>query len=146
MAYAAGEELTAQLLNALLARSCQTGFVGTPQTTTSTSYTDLATVGPSVTLISAGTTALVMWSAGMFSGDATYRGGYCDFTITGATARAANDASAAIVSATNGAAGFRSTGFEWVTITPGSNTYTLKYKSLSGSFNFQNRRLFVFAP
>lgn len=146
MAYTAGSLLTAQLLNSILSANSVQNFIGTNQTTSTTSYTDLSTVGPSVTINSQGGTALVFWSAGMFSGDATVRGGYCDFAISGATTRAASDSSALIVTASNSGAGFRNMQFTWVAVNPGSNTFTLKYKSLSGSFAFQNRLLFVFAP
>jgi len=146
MAYANGELITAALLNSMLSRNTQQGFVGTNQQTSSTTYTDLATVGPSVTITSSGTVALVKWTAGMFSGDGTLRAGYVDFAISGATTRAPVDASALIETASNSGAGFRHMMEAYVAITPGTNTFTLKYRCLTGPFAFQNRLLIVVAP
>jgi hypothetical protein len=147
MSFFAGEELTAALLNAFLTKNANEAVVLTAESTASTSYTDLTTVGPAVTITSAGTRALVIWSATMFSADATLRGGYVDYAISGATSRSPSTDTAICASATNGAAGHRFSGVDLVTITPGSNTFTLKYQTAgSGTFVFQRRSLIVFAP
>lgn len=118
----------------------------TAESTTSTSFTDLATAGPAVTVTSAGTRALVVWSATMYSADGTTRGGYCDYAISSATTRAASDDTAICATANNTGSGYRFSGTDLVTINPGSNTFTLKYRSTGGSFVFQRRSLMVLAP
>lgn len=121
--------------------------VTTAQTTSSTSYTDLATVGPTVTLTSVGTRALVMFGCLAFSNSATEVGHYMSVAVSGATTIAASDVYGRISSHNNNAAGFNSMNFTLLTITPGSNTYTAKYKLNSATAStFQNRQLMVLAP
>jgi len=118
--------------------------VATTQTTTSTSYTDLATSGPAVTLTT-GTTAYVIvttYSYNATSGTATYM----SFAVSGATTIAAGDATAVSL------LGMKTGGQEWsnsavypVTLTAGSNTFTAKYKTSSGTGTFGNRSIIVIA-
>jgi hypothetical protein len=119
--------------------------VATTQTTTSTSYTDLATSGPAVTLTT-GTTAFVIvttYSYNATSGTATYM----SFGVSGATTIAAGDSTSVSL------LGMKTGGQEWsnsavypVTLTAGSNTFTSKYKTSSGTGTFGNRSIIVIAP
>jgi len=119
--------------------------VATSQTTTSTSYTDLATSGPAVTLTT-GTTAFVIvttYSYNATSGAATYM----SFGVSGATTIAAGDSTSVSL------LGMKTGGQEWsnsavypVTLTAGSNTFTSKYKTSSGTGTFANRSIIVIAP
>lgn len=147
----AGQRLTAGVLNgalaALLSGKSSQDSVATTQATTSTSYTDLATAGPTVTLTSAGTLALVLFGCASFSNSATETGQAMSFAVSGATTISASDTYARIVSHNNNAFGFNVMNFAVVTITPGSNTFTAKYRlATATSSSFANRRLFVFAP
>ena len=112
--------------------------VATSQGTTSTSYTDLATVGPAVTLAT-GTKALVVITTSQEASIAGYNT-YTGFAVSGATTIAAADIrgirlkTGAQLSAT----------YLVTTLTAGSNTFTLKYKAESGSTaNFLNREIAV---
>jgi hypothetical protein len=119
--------------------------VATTQTTTSTSYVDLATSGPAVTLTT-GTTAFVVvttYSYNATSGTATYM----SFAVSGATTIAAGDSTSVSL------LGMKTGGQEWsnsavypVTLTAGSNTFTSKYKTSSGTGTFANRSIIVIAP
>jgi len=119
--------------------------VATTQTTTSTSYTDLATAGPSVTMTT-GTTAFVIvttYSYNATSGTATYM----SFAVSGATTIAAGDSTSVSL------LGMKTGGQEWsnsavypVTLTAGSNTFTSKYKTSAGTGTFGNRSIIVIAP
>jgi len=119
--------------------------VATTQTTTSTSYADLATSGPAVTMTT-GTTAFVIvttYSYNATSGAATYM----SFAVSGASTVAAGDATAVSL------LGMKTGGQEWsnsaiypVTLTAGSNTFTSKYKTSSGTGTFANRSIIVIAP
>jgi hypothetical protein len=100
--------------------------VNTNQNTSSTTYTDLATVGPAVTLTT-GTKALVIVTALQFP--ATNQLGYMSFAVSGATTIAASDLYANIVrddSANNDARASAVTRLD--TLTAGSNTFTAKYR------------------
>lgn len=149
MSYNAGEKLTAALLNALLTRCSINNTVSTAETLNNTAYSDLATVGPTVTLSSVGTLALILFGCNV---NRTAGTGDVDLAmsvaISGATTVAASDAfmfSTRRIDALG--LGGRGASFLIVAITPGSNTYTAKYKC-SGPVTgvFKDRRLFVFAP
>lgn len=123
--------------------------VSTAEATTSTSYVDLTTVGPTATITSVGTTALVIFGCKIFR---TSGSGALDqamsVAVSGATTTAASDAFA-FINGTSDNTGFGRRGTSWVqlTITPGSNTYTAKYKcSAATSGTFQDRRMWVYAP
>lgn len=101
--------------------------VTTSQTTTSTTYTDLATAGPSVTLTT-GTKALVILSATMYaSGAAETR---MSFSVSGASTIAVDDKWA--LWGHQQTAG-SSRAYLLTGLTAGSNTFTAKYNVSSGS-------------
>ena len=109
--------------------SASTQTVATSQTTTSATFTDLATVGPTVTLTT-GTSALVIISAGIESsnGNRVYGG----FAVSGATTIAAATTSALTSLSGGGAISLQASWAIPVTLTAGSNTFTMKYASPSG--------------
>lgn len=120
----------------------------TSQTTTSATYTDLATAGPSVTLTSVGTAALVIWGCNQWVSSEASFGSAVSFEISGATTLAVSDNYK--LAATEGAIGEGAANcqFAFVTITPGSNTYKMKYRvgnsAVTGTF--VNRHIWVLAP
>lgn len=118
-----------------------TATVSASQTTTSASYTDLTTVGPSVTLTT-GTKALVImtsWVENQTNNNRSFMG----YAVSGATTIAAADTEAFLFEqppALNGQE-IRVSCISIPTLTAGSNTFTMKYKgSLSG---FKDRNIFV---
>jgi hypothetical protein len=114
----------------------------TLQSTTSSSYTDLATVGPSITATT-GTTALVTFTV---TTDATTLGGdqgYASVAVSGATTVAASD-DWSTVTRLGGNFVTMSRTYGFTGLTAGSNVFTLKYKNGSGSTSrFSNRGLVV---
>lgn len=121
--------------------------VSTPETTTATSYADLATVGPTVTITSVGTTALVLFGCKAFTNSAVQIGHAMSIAVSGATTNAASDAYAWQGTHDNSGFGNRGMSFVQLTITPGANTYTAKYRlSAATSSTFQDRRIWVYAP
>lgn len=122
-----------------------TANVDTSETTTSTTYTDLTTAGPAVTVVT-GTKALVMVRGGL---DQSVGTGVprMAFAVSGATTRVAADSEAL---GTYGVAGGTPTGyvaasqFVLVTgLTAGSNTFTAKYRTTAGTGRFENRGIYV---
>jgi hypothetical protein len=139
----AGDKVTADLLNGAIS-DVFGDFLGshnvaTSQNTTSTSYTDLATVGPTTTITSRGTKALVIWACTQFT-----TSGSCatSAAVSGATTVAAADSHGTVGSD----AGRVAIGWAFFTINPGSNTYTLKYRVSGGTGTFLDRRMLVWAP
>jgi hypothetical protein len=119
--------------------------VATSQTTTSTSYTDLATAGPAVT-VTTGTKALVIVTGRMVGGSTSVET-YMSYAVSGATTIAASDTVALLLRQGQGPdgtdIGIRASGVSVATLTAGSNTFTAKYKVTSGTQTFANREIFV---
>jgi hypothetical protein len=146
--FATGDTLTASQVNEL-GKSPVSADVTTAQTTTSTGYTDLSTVGPSVTMtLNAGTVVAVTVSASI-SVTTTPDEAYMSWQCTGASGtQAASDA--------NAAWGRFSGGNAYTTLsrrslytasTTGSHTFTAKYRFADGggssAARFEFRRIIV---
>jgi hypothetical protein len=113
----------------------------TSQATSSTSFVDLSTVGPSVTLTT-GTSAIV--SVGAASSPAAQGpSAVMSFAVSGATT----------IAASNDFASYGSDPYvesvsmitKLTTLTAGSNTFTAKYRATSGTATFFNRSITVWA-
>lgn len=116
-------------------------YLASQQTTGSTSFTDLATVGPAVTVVT-GTQAIVIISAELYNTD-DGGGARVGVAVSGATTIAAsNDRS--LYSVNGASRSIQASHVSLVTgLTAGSNTFTLKYLVDSGTGNFLRRRITV---
>jgi hypothetical protein len=112
--------------------------VATSETETSTSYDDLATVGPAVT-VTTGTRVLVTFGALFYNSGANLT--WLSFAVSGATTLAAADARAISHASTSGF--YLSRTMELTALTAGSNTFTLKYKVGAGTGTYQDRDIVV---
>lgn len=120
-------------------------YVETNQSTSSTSYTALATAGPSVTLTT-GTSAFVVF--GCWGNDTGNLGNNqkMSIAVSGATTIAASDSWMAYGSeGLNGVSMVN--GYIFTTLTAGSNTFTAQYAKVGGTSTaeFTRRFLQVFA-
>ena len=121
------------------------GVVATSETTTSTTYTDLTTVGPAatVTVSSSGLKALVTISA-QLSNSNNNRLCLMAFDVTGATTVAASDAQAILYTTSGGGTAAQMSATYLVTgLTAGSNTFTAKYRASANTCTFTNRNIIV---
>lgn len=118
--------------------------VTSSQTTTSTSYTDLATSGPAVT-ITTGTKALVIVSAELKVTDADSHIARMSYAVSGASTISASDTVALANASTTGSGQnpIRASAVSRVTLTAGSNTFTSKYRMTNSTGTFSNREIFV---
>lgn len=118
-------------------------FVATSQTTASTSYTDLATVGPAVT-VTTGAHALVFFAAIMANNTGNGES-LMAAAVSGATTIAAAAGTGQLLYQTySSGSGSQSASFSFVSgLTPGSNTFTAKYAGQGGTSTFQNRTITV---
>jgi hypothetical protein len=119
--------------------------VATRQSTTSNTYTDLATSGPAVTLTT-GTKVLVIVSAAMDTNNTSDVPLYMDFAMSGATTRAATDVTALISPNTTrtSSVAFRASSAQRISVTAGSNTFTAKYHTTNNeTVFFSNRTITV---
>jgi hypothetical protein len=116
--------------------------VATYQSTTSTSYTDLATSGPAVTLTT-GTKALVIITGLLEDFDSGIEK-WMSFAVSGATTIAASDTRAIVHNAsTNNGRELRASATSVVTLTAGSNTFTAKYRTGAATAYYGDRDIFV---
>lgn len=147
--FVAGNVLEAQQLNDSFAavnvvKAIDAAHVLTAQGTSSTTYVDLATAGPSVT-ITTGTTAIVI-IAGRGNDDLNDgANARMSWAVSGATTVAASDDWSWVADQ----AAFRSHGtsiYKITSLTPGSNTFTAKYKKVGGTTAaFDYREMMVIA-
>lgn len=117
--------------------------VNTDQGTSSTSYTDLATSGPSVTLTT-GTEVYITISAFVYRPSGTGNTSFVAVAVSGATTIAAADANCIALAGVFSGGGISiSRRFKLTGLTAGSNTFTLKYKVDGSTFNFNLRSIVV---
>lgn len=136
----------AAAVNAALTGLLNSAVVATAQATSSTSYVDLATVGPAVTkTIGTSGKALVIVTCFVFNGTAGALN-FMGYAVSGATTLAASDDRALILHSqvVNGQ-GRHSAVHLQTGLTPGSNTFTAKYKVNAGTGTYSNRSLIVVA-
>lgn len=117
--------------------------VATSQSTTSTSYTDLATSGPSRSYtLNAGQVALVVVSCVQVHPAGAQA--WMSFTVTGASPTLApSDVNAATSNLTTNAAATVSRMTVFIATTTGTHTFTTKYRTEGVSVFFADRRLIV---
>ncbi len=122
-----------------------TNEVTSNESTTSSSYTDLSTPGPAVTLTT-GTKALVIVTCFMQQNSSSGAYGFMSFAVSGASSVSATDTKAVynrmVYSPDDG---MRASAVTLLTgLTAGSNTFTAKYKaSGAGTPSFNNRSIVV---
>lgn len=138
----AGSLMVVTGANSIAERIPEEDFVNAAETTTSTSYTDLTSPGPSVT-VTTSTNAIIML-CGRLSNNAGGSSCRMAVDISGASTVAANDNRALDYESSNADDAIQSSyAFTEIGLTPGSNVFTAKYKVNSGTGTFDNRRLTV---
>lgn len=140
LATAASQIFVSTAVNAIAARVPTSASVSTAQGTTTTTYTDLATVGPAIT-VTTGTIAIVMFASGMSTSvnDTT---ALASVAVSGASSVAANDAWSIQMDGITAGNVVRYSGVHIFTgLTPGSNTFTMKYRAGANTSTFRNREI-----
>lgn len=141
-ATAVGSIFTGTGVNTIAERFVDMARVDTSQTTSSTSYVDLATAGPSVS-VTTGTTAFVFTSCHL-SNSVLDGYAYMSWAVSGASSIAANDPVALVNGAVNATQVVSGGMVDVVTnLTPGVNTFTAKYRVDTGTGTFLRRILAV---
>lgn len=135
----AGSHFAGTGLNSIAERISDTAIVATSQTTTSTSYTDLATVGPSVTVTTGPYALVFLYNSNVNS---TSVSSLMSFEVSGASSMPAADNQSIGIAGTAGSR--EGAGFLLTTLTPGSNIFTCKYRVGSGTGTYADRRVSVF--
>lgn len=128
--------------NSVVQRTPDIAEVTDAESTTSTSYTDLATAGPSLS-ITTGSKALIHWGAQMLN-DTSGSWVIVAPEVSGATSINASDNlsySQQQESANDDTNYGRS--YLYTSLTPGTNTFTLKYRVTSNTGTFLRRWVIV---
>lgn len=137
----AGGYFVATAANTIAQRLIGTAFIATAQDATAASFSDLATVGPSVT-VTTGNHALVFFKAHA-SHSVTDAVSAISFAVSGSTVIGASfnySAQADGVPAGNKPS---ICGFKYIGVSPGSNTFTMKYYTNTPTATFELRELVV---
>jgi len=129
--------------NSIAERAIEGDWIATAETTSETSYTDLNTLGPSVTCVT-GTKAIYIMSARMSHDE----GGSlrASIEISGASSIEAGDARELTVHIGHNHQNKVGTTYFETGLTPGTNTFTMKYRVQDeGTGTFAERHLIVIA-
>lgn len=148
-AFTVGQILTSGEMNVIsgdLSFLAGTTFnsVATNESSASTSYTNLATPGPSVSVLT-GANALVLFGASCLN-NTTAQAVFIAIAVSGATTLAAPAGTTALDLVQQPDPGGETLmGFTWITgLTPGANTFTMKYLVGGGTGTWGSRVLAVF--
>ncbi len=130
--------------NAIAERAISEAEVATSQTTSSTTYANLTTVGPSVTATT-GARALVLIACRM-ANSTDNADTWASIDVSSASTIAASDTWGMNQEGVNTSEFTAFGSFHYFeNLTPGSNVFTMKYRVGSGTGTFENRRLCVVA-
>lgn len=138
----AGSLFVSDGVNSIVERTIGFDEVLTAQQSSSTTYDDLATVGPQVT-VDTGTRALYILSAqsGHSADNSAVR---TSIEVTGATSISPGDSREMLI---DGLPGGQALAVSWAhletQLNPGSNTFTMKYRVTVGTGTWSERRLIV---
>ncbi len=135
-----GRIFVATGVNTIAERSILQAAVDTSETTTSTTFVDLSTVGATVTLTT-GTKALV-WINAQITNTATVSS-YVAYAVTGASTLSPSDTIALIYDPPVAGGSVRAGFCDLRALTSGSNTFTMQYRVNSGTGTFWKRRIQV---
>lgn len=136
-----GSVLVTAGANLIAARTIKWQLITDIETTTSTSYTDLATVGPKVT-VTCGPQAIVWQQCQL--GNSSTTNSLMSYAVSGATTDAADSDRAIEWDGNNGAGQYDRWGVTTLQpTTAGVNTFTSEYKVTGGTGTFKRRRIHV---
>lgn len=127
--------------NSLSASTPRVAFINTSETTASTTYTDLATVGPTLTDLTVNAKALVSFGARLSNSAGTAARMSVEWSNDSGVVGAASDTRAVANSASNP---FQIGSHFVIDLVPGTYTFTCKYRVVSGTGTFLYRNLFIF--
>lgn len=141
----AGSFFVATGANAIAERIPLQAVVPNSETTTGTSYTNLATAGPAVTTVT-GTKAFVIIGAQITNNTGTL-GAFMSYTVSGATPTvAATDASALVHYPSSSGLPLQASRIIFQGVNAGSNTFTAQYKVAGASTGTFSQRTLAVIP
>lgn len=128
--------------NAIVTRTPTTATILTSESTASTTYVDLATAGPIVT-VATGTIAIVAFAASQQNNTANCAN-LSSVAVSGASSVAASDNWSVVTDGLPAGQAIRAGTMHIFTgLTAGTNTFTMKYRAGSNTSSYQQRELNV---
>jgi hypothetical protein len=141
-ATAAGGFIVSSGVNSVIQRTPVSDTVNTQQTTTSTSYVDLTTVGPSCSSV-VSDVRVILWMT-VQANNATASAEACASpAVSGATTTAADDNYCVDVQSASASSDITVARCVRLTVTAGTNNFVLKYRVTSGTGSFRRRSMVV---
>jgi hypothetical protein len=144
-ATAAGGYIVSNGVNSVVQRDPNSNTFNTATTSTSTSYVDLTGTGPAAGPVVSGTRVIV-WFTAQMNNNTVNTETICSVAVSGTTTIAADDNYCIDVQQpTTGTAFIDITACRAVrlTVTAGSNTYTMNYRVTAGTGSWRRRSLVV---
>lgn len=139
-ATAAGQHFAVTAVNSIANRQVKAATVLTSENTSSTSYTNLATAGPSVT-VDCGENCLVMICSSLYNNTASSQS-CVSVEMSGTDSEAANDNWRLNTDGTAATQPVRYMAMRrYNFLVPGTHTFTMKYRVGSGTGSFDNRTI-----
>lgn len=142
-ATAAGQWFVGTGANSIAARGIGFDRVDTSESTSSTSYGDLATIGPRVSSLTTGTGAIV-WFSAQITNNTAGSGAIACVDVSGASTVSFGDAVSITHEPGSANADTTCARVQYYVLTAGSNTFTTKYRALANTATFLRRTLVVF--
>mgnify|MGYP001591938653 CR=1 FL=1 len=138
----AGYHFVSTGTGAISERPVDFNYIETGESTTSTSFTNLTTAGPQLTLT---TGSRVLWMINAYQNNSiSNNSAYAGVAITGASSIPASTSRSASTDGLGAGQNSRAGYFHMESgLTPGSNTFTMQYMVAAGSGTFAFRRLVI---
>lgn len=131
-------------VNMIAERALVTARINTTEATSSTSYVDLTTLGPEVTVETGGAAIVFFQTAGRNSTGNVNGMAICSVAVSGATSQSAANEWSIEISGVNANRPLHCSAFKlFDDLTPGENTFTLKYRVATGTGSFSHRYIGV---
>ena len=129
--------------NTIAERPIVGDWIATAQTTTSTDFTDLTTVGPQITCTT-GTQCIYFMSSRISNSSSSTESSRVSIEISGATDKAADNSRELTVAGITNGQQFKVGQMTFEDgLTAGSNTFTMKYRVTGGTGTFAERHLVI---
>lgn len=122
----------------------QTSEIGTEESTTSLTYTNLTTTGPTVTVNVGSSGKVLIFGVARIRNGTAEEGGWASVALSGGNTAAATDSRAVGLRASVIDSAQRASFVEMMAgLTAGSTTFTMQYRATAGTAKFAHRELVV---
>lgn len=129
-------------VNSITTRLIQADRISTFESTSNVLFVDLATVGPTVT-VTHGSMCIVLWSCQLQNSGAN-NSSHMSWAMSGTVTRAALDLISITQDAVSASQPWRLGNVDFLTgLTPGTTTFTAKYRTTGGTADFSDRFIAV---